>query len=107
MGSAAIRSDNTKSTGLEFREEVLVSIEGLDWHEVRERVVVVVVLGDEGGDGGHLEDTFLVHIGEEGVVEDTAGRAFLDTNASEYNTYIIMLVITHIDYKKYISYNRV
>lgn len=70
---------------------MLISIERLDWHEVGERIVVVVVLGNEGGDSGHLEDAFLVHGGEEGVVEDTAGRAFLNTNASEHNTYIIML----------------
>lgn len=60
---------------------MLVAIEGLHRHEVGERVVVVVVLGDELRNHREVSHASGVHSGEEWMVQNAARGAFLHTDA--------------------------
>jgi hypothetical protein len=60
---------------------VLVAVEGLDGHEVGERVVVVVVARNERGSERVAQHARRVNALEEGVVQDAACGALLYTNA--------------------------
>ncbi len=60
---------------------MLIAIERLYRHEVRERVVVVVVLGNELGNHREIRHASGVHSGEERVVQNAARGAFLHTDA--------------------------
>ena len=60
---------------------MLVPVEGLHGHEVGERVVGVVVRGQEVRHGAQVQHGLRVHAGEEGVVQDAASGAFLHAKA--------------------------
>ena len=60
---------------------MLVAIEGLHRHEIGERIMVVVVLGDELRNHCEVSHASGVHSGEKRMVQNTARGAFLHTNA--------------------------
>ena len=66
---------------LKLRKQMLVAIEGLHRHEIGERIMVVVVLGDELRNHREVSHASGVHSGEEWMVQNAARGAFLHTNA--------------------------
>lgn len=66
---------------LELREQRLISVEGSDGHEVRQRLVVLVGSRNELGYNGAVLDALHVHTREKGVLQNGASGSLRDTNA--------------------------
>ena len=65
---------------LKLSKEVLITVKRFYGHEVRERIVVMIMAGYERGDYSHIMDPVFVYVGEEWMVKNAASGSFLNTN---------------------------